>query len=522
MSASTPPVEKVITNKELLESCKKIVTIAGGIPPQFSRTPFFKRSASEPPASGPIGKWVYTTFTIESRNDGLQLKHWQKEGAPYPYSNIGKKLEIIKYTDEEYNELIADINPSWSKEETDILFELCERFELRFIVIADRFSQYLEYKRSIEELKDRYFSIAKRLLEKRGNLNNQLVKKPFNLNYEVRRKINLEKIFLRTADHQAFERQILEEVKKNEQNIKKEEREQRNLKRLMSKNPESDIISNKKPFNVAVSSEKEGMETEENESGAYLRSKLMNTPLPIPEKAQKKLDQILKELGVPEKLPPTEAVVKVYDQLRKEILIYLGLDKHVKKKDSEKKVLEEKYEDLQKRLKNAQMVSSQGVNRAIMHSGNTPSMLGHNGMQFSPNVAARIQPIPNHNFVRYPISQHLRTSHQYVRAPYENEKTDEGSVPGPVSNTRAMPVTCNPTTEPHPSANARLGSEPSPVPEPNIPPTTIKPEVKHEQKTEVSTGKQRGKRKPRSERKGKRQPDDSTPDDSSEKKKKKY
>lgn len=42
----------------------------------------------------------------------------------------------------------------WSKEETDQLFELCERFDLRFIVIADRFPTA----RSVEDLKSRYYS----------------------------------------------------------------------------------------------------------------------------------------------------------------------------------------------------------------------------------------------------------------------------------------------------------------------------------------------------------------------------
>ena len=42
----------------------------------------------------------------------------------------------------------------WSKEETDQLFDLCEQFDLRFIVIADRFNP----PRSIEELKSRYYS----------------------------------------------------------------------------------------------------------------------------------------------------------------------------------------------------------------------------------------------------------------------------------------------------------------------------------------------------------------------------
>lgn len=42
----------------------------------------------------------------------------------------------------------------WTKEETDQLFDLCERFDLRFVVIADKFPS----SRTVEELKNRYYS----------------------------------------------------------------------------------------------------------------------------------------------------------------------------------------------------------------------------------------------------------------------------------------------------------------------------------------------------------------------------
>lgn len=42
----------------------------------------------------------------------------------------------------------------WTKEETSQLFELCEQFDLRFVVIADRFSPF----RPVEDLKNRYYS----------------------------------------------------------------------------------------------------------------------------------------------------------------------------------------------------------------------------------------------------------------------------------------------------------------------------------------------------------------------------
>ncbi|KAL7603183.1 hypothetical protein Lser_V15G16737 [Lactuca serriola] len=49
---------------------------------------------------------------------------------------------------------------TWTKEETDELFDLCERFDLRFSVIADRFSS----SRTMEELKNRYYSVSRTIL----------------------------------------------------------------------------------------------------------------------------------------------------------------------------------------------------------------------------------------------------------------------------------------------------------------------------------------------------------------------
>jgi DNA methyltransferase 1-associated protein 1 len=46
------------------------------------------------------------------------------------------------------------VKKGWSREETDNLFDLCEQFDLRFIIIADRFTP----PRTVEELKGRYYS----------------------------------------------------------------------------------------------------------------------------------------------------------------------------------------------------------------------------------------------------------------------------------------------------------------------------------------------------------------------------
>lgn len=46
---------------------------------------------------------------------------------------------MFRYTPDEYEKLIASDSSDWSKAETDYFMDLCERFDLRFTVIADRY-----------------------------------------------------------------------------------------------------------------------------------------------------------------------------------------------------------------------------------------------------------------------------------------------------------------------------------------------------------------------------------------------
>ncbi|KAL0744924.1 hypothetical protein Bca101_101029 [Brassica carinata] len=118
--------------------------------------------------------WQWLPVKSSARSDDLQLFHWVCSLALEPYytkvehlilSNVmcivrlewlmmfhHQSVDVLKYTDDEYENHLTD--PVWTKEETDQLFELCERFDLRFTVIADRFP----LSRTLEELKDRYYS----------------------------------------------------------------------------------------------------------------------------------------------------------------------------------------------------------------------------------------------------------------------------------------------------------------------------------------------------------------------------
>jgi hypothetical protein len=78
-------------------------------------------------------------------------------GEAYAFARFNRKAAVVTYTEEQYEKAVAPLKSDWSKLETDVLFDLCERFNLRFIVVADRFSYELQEKiaaKEEEEMKD--------------------------------------------------------------------------------------------------------------------------------------------------------------------------------------------------------------------------------------------------------------------------------------------------------------------------------------------------------------------------------
>ncbi|WJX70926.1 swr complex subunit, variant 2 [Trifolium repens] len=85
------------------------------------------------------------------------------------------------------------------QEETNELLDLCERFDLRVVVIADRFPS----SRTVEELKDRYYSVLRAILLARvasfGNVaSHPLIKDPYNVSQEMERKRALSMVLSQT------------------------------------------------------------------------------------------------------------------------------------------------------------------------------------------------------------------------------------------------------------------------------------------------------------------------------------
>ncbi|WVZ08350.1 hypothetical protein V8G54_021696 [Vigna mungo] len=163
--------------------------------------------------------WQWLPFTSSARKDNLQLYHWVRvvNGVPptgdYSFANYNMAVDVIKYTDEVYDKYL--INPTCTKEETDQLFDLCERFDLRFVVIADRFPSSW----TVEKLKDRYYSVWRAILVARAPSSGDvaahpLVKELYSVSQEMERKRALSMVLSQTRQQELRDEEVLVEAKR--------------------------------------------------------------------------------------------------------------------------------------------------------------------------------------------------------------------------------------------------------------------------------------------------------------------
>ncbi|KAM3412212.1 hypothetical protein ACQJBY_003722 [Aegilops geniculata] len=248
--------------------------------------------------------WRWLPFTSSARTDNLQLYHWVRvvNNVPptgdYDFAKYNTKVDVLKYTDEEYEKYLTE--PTWSREETDQLFELCQRFDLRFIVIADRFPTA----RSVEDLKSRYYSVTRALLIARARsfdevAGNPLVKETFNAAHETERKRALSALFSQTKQQERKDAEVLAEAKR--------------------------IMESRAANKLKV----------------YLRTHALDQMVQAVTASAgirmiKRVDQTLQDLGVNLKPKvPTKAVCAEHLELRNEILTLLNIQKQLQNKEAE-------------------------------------------------------------------------------------------------------------------------------------------------------------------------------------------
>ena len=335
---------------------REIISLTGGIPPikpSFSKQ-VLKGLKEKRNDSRSTEKWSWASFTNPARRDCLQLNHWKKlsDTEDYPFAKFNKSIEMVTYTEEEYTKILH--NPSWSKEETDYFWNLCQIYDLRFIVIQDRYNPSYP-PRSVEDLKERFYSLSKEILLLRNQTTHPIISLPYNANYEKKRKALLEKYFLRTREQDEEEKALCEEARKLEIRIKKEEKEMKVFEKLMSNNSEeiefSEWNQNKK----------------ELPKGPSLRSAQLFQPA-LPQRQQKKIESLLKDLLIPDRPMPTAEVIDLYTKLRKELFILLNLQKHVIKKENEKKNLEDRIREAKANQTKKSVSNSSNTMKSAQHA----------------------------------------------------------------------------------------------------------------------------------------------------------
>lgn len=332
---------------------REVYALTGGLAPLMPAIDV-SQLKKRPPADEKI-TWQWLPFTSSARKDNLELYHWVRvvNGVPptgdYSFAKYNKSVDVVKYTDEEYEKHLTD--PSWTKEETDQLFDFCERYDLRFIIIADRFPT----SRTVEELKDRYYSVSRAILIARapspGDVaGHPIVKEPYNVSQETERKRALSMVLSQTKHQERKDAEVLAEAKKiSEARMAARAAEEPDFTVATDVAPESaeravhgDTVSpsNIQPPPTSIIVDNASTLASLRMLKVYLRTygleqMVQATSSSAGLRTIKRVEQTLQDLGVNLKPKvPTKAVCAEHLELRKEILTLLNLQKQLQYKEA--------------------------------------------------------------------------------------------------------------------------------------------------------------------------------------------
>ncbi|KAI8850435.1 hypothetical protein BC829DRAFT_389416, partial [Chytridium lagenaria] len=347
--SALPPAPRQRPQKEVHKRpdgiTRELFALTGGLPPlNFSVVP---NAALKPKITfGSDGKeaepvkWKWCSFKNPGRLDELELYHWVKER--------NRSISIPDFTPEEYQQHLED--PDWTYDETKYLLELCNRFDLRFIVISDHF-EYEAKSRSIEDLKERYYSVTKKILGLRNDtVDPEISQYTFNkeelLNTELRRREQSEKKWAADRDR------ILKLFANNElaTPVNMSALQAGGLKKIKKLGKPEDASSateatpnplrkdRKSSMKLIDDSVETAFKKEKIPPGVYLRTSRLFTP-----KANivAKVKEVMDEYKLPA-VPtiPTAAVCEKFDTLRINIVNLLELKKLLDRQEHEVRVLE--------------------------------------------------------------------------------------------------------------------------------------------------------------------------------------
>ncbi|XP_053549373.1 DNA methyltransferase 1-associated protein 1 [Bombina bombina] len=309
-----------------------------------------------------VRPWKWMPFTNAARKDGAIFYHWRRaseEGKDYPFSRFNKTVQVPVYSEQEYQMYLHD--DGWTKAETDHMFDLCRRFDLRFVVIHDRYDHQQFKKRSAEDLKDRYYSICAKLANIRATLGSELKIPVFDAGHERRRKEQMERLYSRTPEQVSEEEYLIQELRKIESRKKEREKKAQDLQKLITaadtttelrraeRKATKKKLPQKKESEKPMVPETAGIRFPDFRSaGVTLRSQRMKLPSSVGQKKIKALDQMLTELGVDLNPMPTEEIVQMFNELRSDLVLLYELKQAFSNCEYELQMLRHRFEALSK------------------------------------------------------------------------------------------------------------------------------------------------------------------------------
>ncbi|KAG7283594.1 hypothetical protein CRUP_020367 [Coryphaenoides rupestris] len=297
-----------------------------------------------------VRPWKWIPFTNPARKDGAIFHHWRRtaeEGKDYPFARFNKTVQVPVYSEQEYQLYLHD--DGWTKAETDHLFDLCKRFDLRFVVVHDRYDHQQYRKRSVEDLKERYYCICGKLTKVRAASGAEPKIYIFDAGHERRRKEQLEKLFSRTPEQVAEEEYLTQELRKIETRKKEREKKEQDLQKLIK----------------AVDTTTELRRAEKRVSKKKLPQKRETEKPAVPETAGIKFPDF-KSAGVTLRsqrlslisamvmdavdLNPmtTEEIVQMFNELRSDLVLVYELKQALTNCEYEQQMLRHRYEALLK------------------------------------------------------------------------------------------------------------------------------------------------------------------------------
>ncbi|CAH2991315.1 unnamed protein product [Chilo suppressalis] len=340
-------------------------------------------------------KWTWAPFNNPARKDNAVFHHWKRasdEAKEYPFAQFNKQVSIPSYTESEYNQYLK--SEDWSQAETDHLMDMCQRFDLRFIVIHDRWDRAAFRDRSIEDLKERYYGICATLSKVKTNpwsntvttVNGEKRIYHYDAEHEKKRKEQLKRLFDRTQDQIDEEQMLLTELKKIEARKRERERKTQDLQKLISRADSGNMpVTNTVPNNTEATHTPSNVSTnnivrrhdrklhkkklstqqrpvrtmetvtvewsgikfpEARSTGVWLRSQRMKLPPGVGQRKTKAIEQELRLMNIDIAPTPTEAICKHFNELRSDLALALDLKNALAACEFDLQALRHQYEAL--------------------------------------------------------------------------------------------------------------------------------------------------------------------------------